>query len=123
MSIVSVGVDLCRRDRIERVLARFGDRFVRRILDDSERREGADAAYLCRQFAGKEAVAKALGTGLGAGVAFSQIRVLRKRGGAPYIELAGQARRRAETLGITRFHISLSDEQTHALAFVVAEQD
>ncbi len=121
MSIVAVGVDIASQARIQKTFDRFGHRFINRILHPSELRETVSSAYLCRQFAAKEAVAKALGTGMGAGISFRQIVVLRKKSGAPFVEFHGAARERAEHLGIQHLHISLSDEKDHAVAFAVAE--
>ena len=77
--------------------------------------------FLAKRFAAKEAVAKALGTGMRAGVHFVQINVSSKRSGAPVVELSGAAKSRADNLGVERVHISISDEREHAIAFVVLE--
>ncbi|WP_413662741.1 holo-ACP synthase [Microbulbifer sp. EKSA008] len=125
--IVSIGTDICNYDRIEVAWQRFGDRFVERVLSSAERKdfyamaEPIRAAYLCKRFAAKEAVAKALGTGIGEGVSWQDIDVRRRKGAAPQVVLAGAAEERAEKLGVDRIHLSLSDEKDSALAFVVFE--
>ncbi len=124
--IVSVGTDIVEISRIEGVLARHGERFVARILSPKELRTSSDvpvAPYLSRQFAAKEAVAKCLQTGMREGVHFKTILVLRTPAGAPYVELIGAAKQRADALGISTFHISLSDERQYAVAFAVAVND
>ncbi|MCO1334919.1 holo-ACP synthase [Microbulbifer sp. OS29] len=125
--IVSIGTDICNYRRIEVVWQRFGDRFVERILGDGERRdfygmaEVIRPAYLCKRFAAKEAVAKALGTGIGEGISWREIEVCRRKGASPQVELSGVARERAGALGVDKIHLSLSDEKDSALAFVVFE--
>ena len=88
--ILGVGTDLVETRRIALVLERFGDRFVRRLLAEEEIRQDcagpALAAYLARQFAAKEAISKALGTGMGEGVYFRALPVLRDNRGAPYLQ-------------------------------------
>ena len=121
--IRSIGIDLVARTRIERSLERFGDRFVSKVLDDRERRRfeklsGDRIGYLARRFAGKEAVAKALGTGMRQGVSFKQIGIRKRLDGSPLVELVGAALTR---LGTDHIHISLSDEREHAIAWVVIE--
>jgi len=124
--IVSVGTDIVDSRRIEHSLRRFGMRFQNRILGKDEHRaldERELAAYVARQFAAKEAVAKALGTGMRQGVSFRSIRVYRNEQGAPLVSLVDGADQVARQLGITRIHISLSDERHYALAFAVAVND
>ncbi len=123
--IIGIGIDIVDTNRIVRSLEKWGDRFQKKILHEDEMREhettSIAAAYLSRQFAAKEAVSKALGTGMKAGVHFADIRVLRKKGGAPYVELSGNAAERAEKLGINNIHISISDEANYAIAYAIAE--
>lgn len=123
--IAGIGVDIVETARIARSLTKWGDRFRDRILHPDELREyqstSAAAAYLSRQFAAKEAVSKALGTGMRAGVHFRDIKVLREKGGAPVVELAGGAAKRASHLGIDNIHISISDEANYAIAYAIAE--
>lgn len=122
--IKGIGTDIVDTRRIERSLRRFGVRFQNKILGEDEYRALDDrelAAYVARQFAAKEAVAKALGTGMRKGVSFKSIRILRNKLGAPYVELDGGAEKVAAELGVSEIHISLSDERHYALAFAIAE--
>jgi holo-[acyl-carrier protein] synthase len=125
--IVSIGTDICNYSRIESVWRRHGDRFVERILSGGERCDFADlaeanrVAYLCKRFAAKEAVGKALGTGIGEGVSWQDIEVRRRQGAAPQVLLRGGAQRRAQAMGVEVIHLSLSDEKDAALAFVIFE--
>lgn len=128
MTISGIGVDIVDIRRITRSVSRFGSRLEKRILAGSELERiettmplQARAAYLARQFAAKEAVSKALGTGMRQGISFSQIQVLRRTSGAPYVVLTGAAEARARQSGIESVHISLSDERNYAMAYAVAE--
>ncbi|GAA5445052.1 holo-[acyl-carrier-protein] synthase [Microbulbifer sp. NBRC 101763] len=126
--IVSIGTDICNYQRIDAVWKRHGGRFVERILSDGERCDFADlaevnrAAYLCKRFAAKEALGKALGTGIGEGVSWQDIEIRRRKGAAPQVLLSGAAQQRARAMGVDVIHLSLSDEKDAALAFVIFER-
>ncbi len=115
------GVDIIEIPRIERVAKRYGDRFLRRIYTDGETAYSRGRApQLASRFAAKEAVMKALGTGI-RGVRWRDIEVARQRGRPPEIVLHGTALARAERMGIDRLAVSLSHSETYAVAFVVGE--
>lgn len=121
--IVGIGTDIVEVERIQRSLTRFGERFMGKVLCAGEYRSLTGhrlAAYLARQFSAKEAVSKALGTGMSSGVHFRNIEIARKESGAPLVRLTGEAKSRAEKLGITDIHISMSDERDYAIAYVIA---
>ena len=106
--------------RIERALRRWGPRFEHRIFTSSELDYcRGRLPELAARFAGKEAVSKALGTGL-RGIAWRDIEILPDRRGKPEVHLRGRARDRAEALGLKSFAISLSHTADLAVAFVVA---
>lgn len=120
--IVSIGTDLVSVRRIEGVWQRYGDRFVRRILTPQERSAlpgKAAAHYLARRFSAKEAVAKALGTGMAAGTGWQQLEILHAKGGRPLVKVLGAAKARLQYLGADEVHLSISDEKDYALAFAV----
>ena len=123
--IVGIGVDMVEIHRVEQSLERFGGRFAGKLLSAGELARFRDAtmpaAFLAKRFAAKEAVAKALGTGMRAGVHFTQITIARRKSGAPCVELSGAAQQRADQLGVASIHISISDEADHAIAFAVME--
>lgn len=121
--IAGVGVDIVEIARVARLLARHPERFSRRILADSELRTynnpRQEAAYLARQFAAKEAVCKALGTGMRAGVHFRNIVVLRNDAGMPLVALNGGAADRLRMMGADHVQVSISDEKEYAIAYAV----
>ena len=114
------GVDLIEIGRIQESIERHGDRFLQRIYTQGELSQvGGNTASLAARFAAKEAVAKALGTGIGA-VRWREIEVLHGPEREPVLYLHGAARERANTLGLDSWSLSLSHTATHAIAMVVA---
>lgn len=127
MSVVGIGTDIVEVARVEAILARRGERFARRLLGARElegfQRSRRPAALLARRLAAKEAAAKALGTGIAAGIAFTELEVGHDPRGRPELRLHGVAARRLEALGACRCHLTISDERGYAIAFVVLEGD
>jgi len=125
--IVGIGTDLCDIRRIERTIARHGDRFVDRIFTPVERRlaeqRANPAATYAKRFAAKEACAKALGTGFREGVFFRDLGVINLPSGRPTMQLTGAALCRLQAIVPAGFaaHIDLAitDEYPLAQAFVV----
>ena len=120
--IVGVGVDILDVRRVQKSLARFGERFTDKVLCAGEHRSLSGSqlkAYLARQFSAKEAVSKALGTGMRSGVHFKNIEIARKESGAPLVKLTGEAKSRAKELGVSDIYISMSDERDYAIAYVI----
>ncbi len=120
---LAIGTDIVEIKRIASVIDRQGDRFVERVLCATERAEyqrlKQNAAFLAKRFAAKEAVAKALGTGIGHGVSFQDICVSNNEQGAPQVAIAGGAADVLQSLGGSKVLLSLADEQDYALAYVV----
>ncbi len=120
MGMLSVGVDLIETERIARALERWGDRFLEYVYTPAEVEYCRNhIPELAARFAAKEALSKALGTGL-RGVRWREMEVLPDRRGKPLVRLHGRARQRAEELGLDEFAISLSHSRRYAIAFVVA---
>ena len=121
--ILGLGIDIVEVNRIRQANERSG--FSQRILTERERFHAESrhdpTAYLAKRFAAKEAVAKALGVGIGKQVSFQDVEVLNLDSGQPVAELFGNARVHAEQLGVTRIHISISDTEQHAIAQVILE--
>ena len=123
--IVGIGIDIVQIARIKAALDRLGERFAQRILTSTEmlrwQQQGRSAPWLAKRFAAKEALAKAMGTGIGK-LSFQDIEVLRLESGAPALQLHGYGLTLQTQKQISAMHISLSDEQDAALAFVVLER-
>ncbi len=120
--IYGVGVDMVKVSRIRAGLERFGDRFARRILSVSEfeefQRSGRRDGFVAKRFAVKEALAKALGTGFRDGLTLRQISVVHDALGKPELLCSGRASELLEASGIGESHVSITDEDDYALAFV-----
>lgn len=116
----NVGVDIIEIKRVESALARFGERFLLRVYTDAEIRFcRGRLPELAARFAGKEAVSKALGTGL-KGIAWHEMEILPDQRGKPLVTLRGRAQKRAEELGIKEIAITLSHSHEYSIAFAVA---
>ncbi len=123
--IIGIGTDIARVARFERAMGRHGERFARRLLGERERERFRGhvlpAAFLAKRFAAKEAFVKALGTGLRRGMRWTEIQVVNDALGRPSLVLSGKAHELAEAAGVRSVHLSLSDEEALAMAFVVLE--
>lgn len=119
--MLRTGVDLIEIERINESVARFGARFLQRVFTPSERSIcNARTESLAGRFAAKEAVAKALGTGIWrGGVVWTDIEIQRAPNGEPLLLLHNAAAQRAAALGISQWSLSLTHDRTHAIAFVV----
>jgi holo-[acyl-carrier protein] synthase len=118
--MLSVGVDMIEISRIERAMSRHGDRFFKRFFTARERESCDDqASRLAGRFVVKEAVGKALGTGIG-DVNWTDIEIVNNGRGKPELVLHNQARTLAAELGLHHWSISLSHTETHAIGFAVA---
>lgn len=121
---IRCGTDATTVSRIARAFERGGDRFANRIYTPDElaycaSRGKGRFASLAARFAAKEAVSKALGTGIAAGVAFADIEIVRGSGGVPLVRLTGGAQDRYEAIGGLDISVSLSHEGDLALAYCV----
>ena len=115
------GVDVIEIQRIRDVATKYGQRFLGKIYTDGEVAYcRGRAPQLANRFAAKEAVMKALGTGV-KGVRWRDIEVVREMGNAPVIRLHGTAEAIAKRKGISYLSVSLSHSREYAIAFVVGE--
>ena len=120
--IKGVGTDIISILRVKESLEKFGDKFAERILTENELKifgssenESKKITYLAKRFAAKEAVSKALGTGIGSSVSFHDIEISNDSNGKPLAVL--------KTNIAAKIHLSLSDERDgFAIAFVVVEE-
>ncbi len=126
--IVGIGTDIVRVERLAHSLARYRERIAQRILGSAEydeflqRSERQRPSYLAKRFAAKEAAAKALGTGFRNGISLQQIEVDHDPQGRPLLRWHGAAQDQLERIQATTAHLSISDEESHAVAFVVLER-
>ncbi len=119
---LSTGVDLIEIARIRAAIERHGDQFMNRIYTLGEQRECAGRApSLAARFAAKEAVAKALGTGIG-DVSWQEVEVVGDENNAPHLVLHGTASDLAKKMGLGNWSLSLSHTHEYAIAFVVASE-
>jgi len=124
--IYGTGIDIVEIHRIARVWQRKGQRFLHRVYTPYEQSRCLQGAYsvqlerLAAHFAAKEAVMKALGTGLRQGVRWRDIEIRHKPSGQPYVSLAGPTRELALARGIGTIHISLSHGRIYAVASAIA---
>ncbi|MGA3307568.1 MAG: holo-ACP synthase [Xanthobacteraceae bacterium] len=125
--ILGIGSDITDVRRIAKVIERHGERFIDRIFTATERaraekRRNRIETY-AKRFAAKEACAKALGTGMRAGVWWRDIGVVNLPSGRPSLQLTGGAKRRLEALTPAgyeaRIDLTITDEGPTAQAFVV----
>lgn len=123
--IVGIGVDIAETARVEKLNVRFGQRFARRILTPDELaefdRRQRSSSYLATRFAAKEAVAKALGTGIGEQLGFHSVQIDSDSRGKPLLRFLGSAVDLVASLDINNAMISLSDEKHYVVAMVVLE--
>ncbi len=123
--IVGTGIDIAEVPRISQSIARFGDRFIRRIFTEGEIRYCESKANrverFAARFAAKEAAMKALGTGWNYGVRWRDCEVVRKPGGRPTLMFHGKAGEFATKLGVRNISLSLTHTAEQAMAAVILE--
>lgn len=127
--IIGLGSDLIDIRRVEKSLARFGDRFTKRVFTEVEQaksnKRANRAASYAKRFAAKEACSKALGTGISRGVYWADMGVVNLPGGKPTMRLTnGAAKRLAEMIPAghePRIHVTITDDFPLAQAFVIIE--
>jgi holo-[acyl-carrier protein] synthase len=118
--ILRTGVDLIELSRIEEVVARHGKHYLGRIYTPAELEQCQKSTEsLAGRFAAKEAVAKALGTGIGE-VTWKEIEILGDEQHAPTLTLYGMADQKAKELGLRTWSVSISHSMSHAVAVAVA---
>jgi len=123
--IFGIGTDIVALARIEALHQRYGMRFAQRILSKAEMAELQSHQYparlLMKRFAAKEALAKAAGTGLRHPLSMSNITVIHDAQGKPMFEFTAELQTLFDGLGVSRHHLSISDEREVAVAFVILE--
>jgi len=123
--IYGVGTDIVSLSRLEKMDSL--ERFAEKILSEKELAiftnliEPKKIIYLAKQFAGKEAISKAFGTGMSSPVMFENIEILRDGNGKPVFNALDGLKKLLADLGITKSHVSLADEKNYAIAFAILE--
>jgi len=128
--IIGIGMDMVEMDRVRQILAKpEGERFLMRVLSPREREAAARfanslrlAEYVAGRFAAKEAVAKALGCGIGARAGFHDIAILSAEGGQPVVDISPPAKEQLGLDGSTRIHLSITHTREHAAAYAIWER-
>ena len=123
--ILGTGIDLAEVPRIAAAIERFGERFLHRIFTADEVRYCDSKANRAERYAGrfaaKEAALKAIGTGWGRGVSWTEVEVRRAPGGRPTIAFHGRAAEVAAKLGVKHVALSITHSKEHAIAQVILE--
>jgi len=124
--IYGIGIDLVENDRLAKIIAKWGSRFLQRVFSDGEinyceKHVQASINYGAR-FAAKESFLKALGIGLGMGVKLKEIEVVNDKKGKPELALCGEARAQIEKRSIEKIHLSLTHTRSYATAIVLLEK-
>ena len=125
MSVIGIGVDVIECSRIQHSIERFGDRFLHRVFTDNEIEYSMSMKFperhLAARFAGKEAVSKAFGTGIGKTIGWRNIDIRKKGSGEPFLVFSGPTETFAAERGVTSAFITLSHTENYAIACVVLE--
>jgi len=123
--ILGIGVDIIEVERIAASYAKFGERFLNRILHPEEIRyclsHRTPGPFLAARFAAKEAISKAFGTGIGAQLGWQDMEVGRKPSGEPFVILHEKGKALLAARGARAVHLSLSHTQGHAAATAILE--
>jgi holo-[acyl-carrier protein] synthase len=123
--ILGSGIDIIEVQRVEAACKKFGDRFLRRILRPSELAyclsHKSPGPFLAARFAGKEAISKAFGTGIGRQLGWQDMEIGRKDSGEPYVVLHGKGQTLLRERGGRIVHLSLSHTAKQAVAVAILE--
>lgn len=128
--IKGLGTDIVQVDRLQLALERSGEKLLKRVLvaeelqryyQKTERDPRNGLQYFAKRYAAKEAVAKALGTGIGRGVSWQDIEVSNNQDGAPEVRLSGGALAKMQALLASQCSLSISDERDYAVAFAILD--
>lgn len=124
--ITGQGVDIVEINRISQAIERSGDSFLHRVytnkeISDAQNKKQARHAYYAGRWAAKEALAKALGCGIGENCSFTDIEILNLPSGAPHMTLSGKALEYSKQIGCSNILVSISHEQNYAVAMVTLE--
>jgi holo-[acyl-carrier protein] synthase len=121
--IYGIGIDVLKAERVQRVLEKYGERFVRHLLMPEERvqleRTARPGRFLAMHFAAKEAIVKAMGTGFAHGVWIRDVGMVQNAWGRPEVVYSARGARVRDGLGIGEGHVTLTDEAGLVVAVAV----
>ena len=124
MNIFGIGTDIVEISRIEDSIDRLGAKFLDRVYTDAEQKYcskmGRPAVHFAGRFAAKEAIVKAMGTGIGEHANWTDLEILNGENGKPFLTLDGPAEEFASQNAIVEIHLSLSHAKHYATAQAVA---
>ncbi len=125
MAVIGIGTDIVEVTRIKKLFKKYPEGFTKRILHENElsilENHPSPVTFISKRFAAKEALAKALGTGIANGVSFQDIEIANNKSGQPLLMLHAKTQKIATELGVKKLFISLSDEKKYAIAYVMLE--
>ena len=125
MNLYGIGVDMVNIDRIQNMHDKYGDRLAQKILHPEEMKllnqEKNPVHFIANRFAGKEAAAKAFGTGFSKGITLKDFGFIRLDSGKPKLVLSQKMQSLFNREGIDKSYVSFSDEPPLSIAFVVLE--
>ena len=120
--VIGLGNDITECERIQQILTKHGDLFPDHFLTSREKEESSGRlSYYAGRWAAKEAVAKALGCGIGGNCALTDLEILNDPQGKPEVTLYGAAKATADRLKVSRIHLSISHERQYAMATALLE--
>ena len=120
--VIGIGNDITECERIQEILEKHGPLFLDHFLTPSEKEESSGRlSYYAGRWAAKEAIAKALGCGIGEHCALTDLEILNDPQGKPEVKLSGAAKETAEQLKVSKVHLSISHEKHYAIATALLE--
>ncbi len=124
--IYGVGIDLVENSRMDKIVKKWGPKFINRIFSEDEilycEKHAHSAIHYGARFAAKESFLKALGIGMGMGVKLSDIEVVNDEKGKPSFKLCGEAKIIIKKAKISKIHLSLTHTKNYSMAVVVLEK-
>ena len=124
--IFGTGLDIIEVDRIKNSIEKFSPKFEQRVFTSSEisycKSQGDPAKHFAARFAVKEAVSKCLGTGITGALGFQDMEIIHEDTGKPVLNMIGKGKDLFQKLKLKSIHISISHDNTHAIAHAIAEQ-
>ena len=124
--IFGIGTDIVEVERIKNLssISKFAKKILRKKEQNTYNSLNKDQKvyFLSKQFAAKEAISKALGTGIGHEASLNNIEILRDEKGKPFFNAINELSLLISDLGITKTHVSLADESNYAIAMVILEK-